>query len=154
MKHAYFIVRGEFEHQMLFDSVVARKIWFVFSYVVTVSLGSNFESIAKCWLSNEKVYVWLMWLVQKSFWGYGIQKWHVLSQRRMEKYAGSMEENHSNGEKLQDFMSSATRSQCSWQVGGTVGKTRGNGMMGFSNLVKNSRILCHQRHRYLVLSFA
>jgi hypothetical protein len=47
----HFIVRGESEHQMLFDSVEARKIWFIFSYIVTVSLGSNFESIAKCRLS-------------------------------------------------------------------------------------------------------
>jgi len=63
----------------------------------------------------------------------------------MEKYAGSMEENHSNGEKLQDFMSSATRSQCSWQVGGTVGKTRGNGMMGFSNLVQWKGLLLKRK---------
>jgi hypothetical protein len=108
--------------------------------MVTVSLGSNFESIAKCRLSNEKVYVWLIWLVQQSFWGYGIQKWHVLSQRRMEKYVGAVEENHSNG-----FLSSATRSQCSWQVGGTVGKTRGNGMMGFSNLVQWKGLLLKRK---------
>lgn len=136
----HFIVRGESEHQMLFDSVVARKIWFIFSYMVTFSLGSNFESIAKCRLSNEKVYVWLIWLVQQSFWGYGIQKWHVLSQRRMEKYVGAVEENHSNG-----FLSSATWSQCSWQVGGTVGKTRGNGMMDFSNLVQWKGLLLKRK---------
>lgn len=52
-RHAYFIVRDNLNIEC-YLTPVAQKIWLLFSYMVIVSLGSSFETIAKCWLSNEK----------------------------------------------------------------------------------------------------
>jgi hypothetical protein len=41
-------------HHLFFDCFVAKLVWPVFSEILGVSVGSNFESIARWWLSNEK----------------------------------------------------------------------------------------------------
>lgn len=101
-----FYCGSESEHHIFFESLVARKAWFIISDIVSVSLGSKLESIAKYWPSNESLRVANM--VSSAAL---LLLWNPINDLcfpregwRLEKYAGAVEENHSNGEKLQDSM--------------------------------------------------
>jgi hypothetical protein len=49
-----FCEEHESLHHLLFDCVVAKQAWLVVSELVGFQVGSDFESLAKCWLCNTK----------------------------------------------------------------------------------------------------
>ena len=60
-------------HHLFFDCFVAKLIWPVVSSMLGVDVGSDFESVARWWLSNKKNYVinivciaalWALWKVR------------------------------------------------------------------------------------------
>jgi hypothetical protein len=44
----------EYAHPLFFEYVVAKQAWLMVFEVVGFSIGSDYESIAKCWLCNKK----------------------------------------------------------------------------------------------------
>jgi hypothetical protein len=53
-KTCLFCEEHESVHHLFYECVVAKQAWDVVSEVVGFQIGSDFESMAKCWLCNTK----------------------------------------------------------------------------------------------------
>jgi len=65
-----FCTEREISHHLFFDCVVARHMWCVISELLTLDIGSDFESIGGKWLSNKRFLIpnmctsaslWCLW---------------------------------------------------------------------------------------------
>jgi hypothetical protein len=67
-------------HHLFFDCFVAKLVWPVISEILGVSVGTNFESVARWWLSNEKnsvinvlctATIWSLWKLRNDMYFQG-----------------------------------------------------------------------------------
>ena len=70
-----FCTEQETNHHLFFDCVVARNIWSFVNLFFQKNLGTNFESVARFWISNKKnlalnvvssTVLWCLWKYRNS----------------------------------------------------------------------------------------